>query len=246
MKWLVVFLCLATAAWADRPPITQAVGLDEHLDGQLPLSAPFVDETGRRVTLGSFFGTQPVVLVFAWYECPGLCSEVQNGVVQCITDQPLVPGKDFQVVTISINPKDTPELAAERKRLTVSRYGSGGEGFHYLTGDARAVATAAGFRYVYDAKTQQYGHPAGIMVCTPQGRLARYLYGVRYSSRDLKFALEEASHGRIGSPAIRLALLCFQYDPSTGKYGLAIMRILRVSGAMTFLSLGLFAWRHRG
>lgn len=247
---LLCILALGGTALADVPQVTRKVGLDQHLGQAVPLDLPFVDENGGHVRLDQYFHKRPVIMVMSWYQCPGLCSEVQTGIVQSLLDLPLDAGKDFQVVNVSIDPDEGPDLARPKKELAVQRYGRPGAaaGLHYLTGkepDIEKLCQALGFRYVYDPHTKQYAHTAGIIVVTPEGKISRYLYGVRYSSNTLRLALEDASHNRIGTLADKLYLLCFRYDPASGKYGLAIMRLLRFSGFVMVGGLGMFVWRYR-
>jgi protein SCO1/2 len=197
------------------------------------------------VRLGDYFGKRPVVLVFAYYDCPMLCTLVVNGLSSALAVLSLNPGRDFEIVTVSFNPRDTPAAAAAKKAGYLERYKRPGaaDGWHFLTGDQPSIdrlTRAAGFRYVWDADTRQFAHPSGVIVLTPDGRLARYLFGVEYGPRDLRFAIVEASAGMVGSPVDSLLLYCYHYDPMTGRYGLAIMRAIRLAGAATVLALGTF------
>jgi protein SCO1/2 len=227
-----------------RPQILQEITIDQKLNEQLPLDLQFKDETGKIVTLRQYFGKKPVVLSFAYYECPMLCTLVLNGLVAALRALPLDLGKDFEAVNISINPKEKPALAASTKHTYAREYGrAGGEaGWHFLTGDEasiRKAAAAAGYHYKLDPSTGQYAHATGIMVLTPDGKLSRYFYGLEYSARDLRLALVEASSGKIGSPVDQVLLYCFHYDPVTGKYGLVITHLIRLIGISTALALGL-------
>jgi protein SCO1/2 len=204
-----------------------------------------MDERGRMVRLGDYFGKRPVVLVFAYYECPMLCAQVITGIAKTLNVLSLEPGHDFDFVTVSFDPRDTPTAAAAKKALYLERYTHPGadEASHFLSGTPAAieqVTKAAGFRYVWDEVTGQFAHPTGVVVVTPDGRLARYIFGVEYGPRDLRLALVEASAGRIGSAVDALLLYCFHYDPMTGRYGLVIMRAIRLGGAATLLTLGGF------
>jgi protein SCO1/2 len=227
------------------------VGIDQKLGAALPLDLPFRDDQGRDVRLGDCFGGKPVVLALVYYECPMLCTLVLNGLVSGLDVVSLTAGSDFDVVAVSIDPDETPGLAAAKKREYVARYGRAGSdrGWHFLTGSEAAIrdlAAAAGFRYRYDAATGQYAHAAGIMVATPEGKLARYFYGVEYPPRDLRLGLVEASAGRIGTVVDQLLLFCYQYDPATGTYGAAAFGLLRAGGALTVLALGAYLaamWR---
>jgi protein SCO1/2 len=227
------------------PPALREIGFDQKLDQRVPLDLPFRDETGRAVRLSEFFGARPVVLVFAYYECPMLCAQVVNGLGSALGVISLMPGEDFEVVVVSFDPKDTPASAAAKKALYLDRYkreGAAG-GSHFLVGNQPEIARltqAAGFRYVWDEPTQQFAHPSGVIVLTPDGRLARYMFGIEYGPRDLRFAIVEASNGRAGNPADALLLYCFHYDPMTGRYGFVIMRALRLAGIGTVLALGAF------
>jgi protein SCO1/2 len=227
------------------PRALREIGFDQHLDRPVPLDVAFRDEAGAPVRLGDYFGRRPVVLVFAYYDCPMLCTLVVNGLSSALGVLSLDPGKDFEIVTVSFNPRDTPATARAKKAAYLERYKRAGAdgGWHFLTGDQPAIdrlTKAAGFRYVWDEPTKQYAHPSGVMVLTPDGRLARYLFGIEYSPRDLRFAIVEASAGNIGSPADALLLYCYHYDPMTGRYGLVVMRALRLAGAATVLALGAF------
>ena len=226
------------------PPVDR-VGIDQHLDRKVPLELEFVDETGRSVALGDMFNGKPVVLSLAYYRCPMLCTLVLNGMAKSMGVLGLEVGKDFQVVTVSIDPRETPEQAAAAKAGYLERIGAPGaeRGWHFLTGRQEAIdrlAGEVGFRYVYDEETDQYAHASGIMVLTPDGRIARYFYGVEYAPRDLRFALVEASQGRIGGVVDQILLLCYQYDPATGTYGVVVYRVIRLAGIATVLLIGLF------
>jgi protein SCO1/2 len=184
-------------------------------------------------------------MVFAYYDCPMLCTQVINGLSSALDVLSLEPHKDFEIVTVSFNPKDTPATAAAKKAIYLERYKRTGaaEGWHFLSGDQPSIdrlTRAAGFRYVWDDQTKQFAHPTGVIVLTPQGRLAKYLFGIEYGPRDLRYALVEASNGKVGNAVDTLLLYCYHYDPATGRYGLAIMRALRIAGAATVLALGAF------
>jgi protein SCO1 len=227
------------------PAPLREIGFDQHIGDTLPLDTPFRDEHGATVRLGDYFGRRPVVMVFAYYDCPMLCTLSINGLASALNILSLDAGRDFEVVIVSFNPSDTPAAAAAKKASYLTRYKRDGAdaGWHFLSGDRAAidrVTKAAGFRYTWDEPTKQFAHPSGIMVVTPEGRLARYLFGIEYGPRDLRFALVEASAGKVGSPADALLLYCYHYDPMTGRYGLAIMRAIRVAGAATVLVLGTF------
>jgi len=230
---------------ATIPAPLREIGFDQNIDQMLPLDTTFRDEAGTTVRLGDYFGKRPVVLVFAYYDCPMLCTMVINGLSSALGVLSLNPGQDFEIVTVSFNPHDTPASATAKKAAYLERYRRPGsaEGWHFLTGDQPQidrVTKAAGFRYVWDEQTKQYAHPSGVIVATPDGRLAKYLFGIEYGPRDLRLAIVEASQGKVGTAADALLLYCYHYDPMTGRYGLVIMRALRVAGASTVLALGAF------
>ncbi|MFN7981218.1 MAG: SCO family protein [Vicinamibacterales bacterium] len=240
------FLTAPGAPSQTMPSALREIGFDQNLDQKLPLDAQFVDDEGKGVALGSYYGgKKPVLLAFVYYTCPMLCTQVLNAMTATISMLSLDAGKDFDLVLISIDPRETPAQAAAKKAEYVHRYKRPGSdaGWHFLTGqetDIKRVAKAAGFRYAWDEQTQQYAHPTGVIVTTPDGRLARYLFGIEYGPRDLKLALVEASDGKVGSYADQLLLYCYHYDPMTGRYGVYIMRTLRVAGVLTVLSIGMF------
>jgi protein SCO1/2 len=220
------------------PPQFKAVTFAQQLNTRLPLELPFKDETGRTVTLGEYFGTRPVVLAFVYYQCPMLCSQTMNGISSALKVLPLTVGKDFDVVLVSFDPRDTPEAANAKKRAHMAHWSTqdAADSWHFLTGDEasiRQVTSAAGFTYEWDEKTGQFAHVSGLLTATPDGRLSRYFYGVEYSPKDLRMALVESSAGKIGSPVEELLLYCFQYDPTTGRYGLVVMNLVRLGGALT-------------
>ncbi len=225
-----------------RPDVLKDVGFDQRLDEQVPLDLTFRDENGQAVALGTYFGTKPVILVLAYYECPMLCTLVLNGLTGALKALPFDIGREFEVVTVSINPADTPALASAKKANYLARYGRLGAdaGWHFLTGEADAIARlarAVGFRYTYVPEQKQFAHAAGIMVVTPQGKLARYFYGIEFSPRDLRLGLVEAAAGRIGTPVDQILLFCFHYDPVTGSYSALAMNSVRVAGAITVVAL---------
>ncbi len=244
------------AQFMTRPPksedlggaakVAQEVGIDQKLNSQVPLDVTFRDESGREVRLGEYFHSgHPVILTLAYYECPMLCTMVLNGVTTTLRGIPFDIGKEFEVVTVSINPKDTPELATKKKASYIRSYHREGaeKGWHFLTGkeeNIKKLADAVGFRYVYDPKTDQYAHAGGMMILTPAGRVSRYFYGVEYSARDVRLGLVESSQAKIGSPVDQVLLLCYHYDPSTGRYGATIVTALKIGGALTILMLGGF------
>jgi protein SCO1/2 len=224
-------------------PALDDVGFDQHLNEQLPLNLEFKDEAGRPVELGRYFQGKPVVLVLAYYRCPMLCTLVLNGITRGLSQVPYTIGREYQVVTVSIDPRETSELAAAKKESYVTLYNRPGaaEGWHFLTGEEKAIKSltqAVGFRYVYDAKQDQYIHAAGIVVLTPTGKVSRYLYGIDFSPRDLRLALTEASERKIGSPTDQVLLYCFHYDPSVGKYTADVMAIIRAGAILTIVVVG--------
>lgn len=257
-------LLLTTSAFAQLPPTSagapaaevpaqlREVGFDQNLDQMLPLGVEFKDEEGRTVKIGDYFGERPVVLAFVYYGCPMLCLQSLSSLAATLSVLSENPGEDFEVVNVSIDPRETPALALEKKAHYVERSGkpSIARGWHFLTGteaNIRQLTGAAGFRYVWDASLQQFAHPAGIVIATPQGKVSRYLFGIDYGPRDLRLALLDASKERISSPLKRALLYCYHYDEATGRYSLAIMRVVRLAGAATVLSLGtlIFVWTRR-
>jgi protein SCO1/2 len=221
------------------------IGLDQRLNEQIPLSLSFRDESGKTVQLGDYFGEKPVILQFAYYDCPMLCTLVINGLIRTLRTLSFSAGNEFNVVTVSFNPKETPPMAAVKRKTSLQSYSRKGAetGWHFLVGDEAAIqqlTQAVGFRYAYDEATKQFQHPSGIMILTPDGKLSRYFYGIEYAPRDVRLGLVEASAGKIGSPVDQVLLLCFHYDPTTGKYGLIITRALQLAGLVTIFALGSF------
>ncbi|HEU4835091.1 MAG TPA: SCO family protein [Pyrinomonadaceae bacterium] len=227
------------------PKALSDVGIDQKLDQQLPLDLVFRDESGQEVKLGQYFGQKPVVLAFVYYDYPMLCTQVLNGMVTSFRVLPFQVGKEFDVVTVSFDPRETSALATTKKKVYVNYLpekmrANANNGWHFLTGDPTNIAKlteAVGFRYHYDEATKQFAHASGIMVTTPKGKLSRYFYGVEYAPRDLRLGLIESSANKIGSPADQLLLYCYHYDPATGKYGAAVMRIMRIAGVITVLAI---------
>jgi len=237
--------------WRQREPeqrtniaqLTQSITIEQKLNEQVPLDLTFRDETGRTVQLKQYFGRKPVLLTLVYYECPSLCGLVLQGLLKSLRVLNYTPGEQFEIVTVSISPQETPELAAQKKLNFLKEYGrlDAARGWHFLTGEEepiRRLADAVGFRYVYDPKTQQYAHAAGIMLLTPEGKVSRYFYGIEYSPRDLRMGIIDASQGKVGSPVEKVILFCFQYDPTTGKYSLAIIRVVQLGGILTVFILG--------
>ncbi len=263
MKRIVLLSCallcliadVARADESDSPPILREVGLRQKLNAQVPLDAPFRDETGQTVTLGDCTDGKTTILVLAYYRCPRLCTQVLNDLVKGLRD-PEVPwniGDKFQVLTVSFDDREKPELAAAKKKFYVEEYGRPGadKGWHFLTGEQPSIlrlANAVGFQFRYDPKFDQFAHPSCVMILTPEGKVARYFLGLGDTtfSRDLRLGLVEASEYKIGTPIDRVALSCFRYDPETGKYTMTALNLVRAAGALTVIVLGtmlLLAWR---
>jgi protein SCO1/2 len=226
-------------------PALREVGIDQKLDGRVPLDLEFTDETGRTVRLGDYFGTRPVLLALVYYECPMLCTQVLNGLVGSLEALAFNPGREFEVVVLSFDPGETPALAALKRRTYLKRYGRAGTeaGWHFLTGREpaiRALADAVGFRYAYDEAIDQYAHPAAITILTGDGRVSKYLYGIEFAPVDLRLAMVEATDGRIGTAVDQALLFCYHYDPETGKYGLVVMNLIRTGAVLTLVALGAF------
>ena len=262
---ILVVLLAAAGARAERPqivppglpPALQGVALEQRLGNALPLDARLRNERGEEVRLGDYFRGKPVVLALVYYECPMLCGEVLRGLTKTLKVMRFSAGREFEVLTVSIDPRETPEIAASKKKGDIEWYGrpGGSEGWHFLTGEQAAIdalADAVGFRYTYDEKTGQFAHASAIMVLTPDGRVARYFSGIEYSPRDLRLGLVEAAESRIGSLVDTVLLYCFHYDPATGKYGAMVMNMLRLGGAATlvvvfgFIGLALRRERRKG
>jgi protein SCO1/2 len=232
------------------PTVLSKVQVTQHLNAQLPLDAPFVDDEGKPVTLAKYFdGKHPVVLTTVYYNCPMLCSEEMDGLTSALEMVHLVPGKDFQIVIISIDPTETPKLAAEKKAFYLRRYGhtETAAGWHYLTGQEpaiNAVTKTVGFGYVRvpgpDGRLTQYAHASSIEIATPQGKLAQYYLGVEYSPKDVLLGLVDASGNRIGSPVANILTYCYRYDPQTDKHSLMVVRVVQLGGIVTVASLGGF------
>jgi protein SCO1 len=232
-------------AAAEQIPILREVGIDQKLGAELPLDLIFVDESGRDIKLGDLFGKRPVILALVYYECPMLCTQVLNGLDGSLNALGLSAGTDFDVIAVSFDPGETPALAAQHRKMFLDRYRRAGAegGVRFLTGKQDSItrlADAVGFRYAYDQEIDQFAHPAAITLLTADGRVSRYLYGIEFAPRDLKLGLVEASEGRIGTAVDSLLLFCYHYDPETGKYGMAIMNIIRLGGVLTVIGLGAF------
>jgi protein SCO1/2 len=227
------------------PSALREVRIEQKLNQQLPLDLSFRDESGREVRLGQYFGQKPVVLAFVYYDCPMLCTQVLNGMVTSFRVLPFQVGKEFDVVTISFDPRETPALAQSKKQVYVNYLpermrADTAKGWHFLTGDQaniEKITEAAGFHYRYDEATKQFVHASAIMVTTPQGKLSRYFYGIDYPARDLRLGLIESAANRIGSPVDQLLLYCYHYDPATGRYGAVVMNVMRIAGVITLLGI---------
>ena len=227
------------------PAILNQVGITQNLKARIPPDLVFRDETGKSVRMGDFFGQKPIVLSLVYFDCPALCTEVLNGELRTMKAISLDLGKDFDAVTVSFEPKDTPALAKAKRDVYAGQYGRPGaaDHWHFLTGEQQsidALTNVAGFHYAYDSSIRQYAHAAAILVLTPDGRIDRYFYGVIYPARDVRLGLVDASEGKIGTLTDHALLYCYQYDPMTGKYGVVVMNVLRAAGGLTVLVLGIF------
>ena len=228
------------------PGALQGVGIEQKLDARIPLDLVFRDEAGRPAPLSTFFQSgKPVLLALVYYRCPMLCTQILNGLESALKPVSLNPGRDFEIVSVSFDPKDTPEIAGAKKQMYLKRYGRPGtsNGWHFLTGDEapiKALTEAVGFHYKYDPATGQFAHASGVMIATPDGRLSKYFYGVEYAPRDLRLGLVEASLNKIGSPVDQILLFCYHYDPATGKYGAVAINLVRAAGAGFVLICGAF------
>ncbi len=227
------------------PSQLEGVGIDQHMDAQVPVDLTFRDETGKTVVFGDLLGGKPTILNLVYYECPMLCTLVLNGLLSSLRALPFEVGKEFNIVTLSIDPGEGPELAAAKKKNVLAEYRRVGAeaGWRFLTGDEasiRRLAGAVGFRYTYDEETDLYAHAAGIVILTPRGKVARYFYGIDYAPRDVRLALIEASQNKIGTVVDQLLLFCYQYDPKSGKYSAATMKLVRTGAILTVLALVTF------
>jgi protein SCO1 len=228
-----------------RPPRLENVGIEQHLDAQVPPGLIFRDENGQTVKLGDYFGKKPLILNLVYYDCTMLCGEALAGLTGAMRLVKFDMGKEFEVVTVSFDPRETPEIAAAKKKDYLKRYGrpDAAAGWHFLTGPAEsinALTKAVGFQYQFDPKINQFAHATAIMVLTPEGRISRYFYGVDFPPKDLRMGLVEASQGKIGNAVDQVLLYCYHYDPATGKYGAIITNILRLAAGATILILGGF------
>jgi protein SCO1/2 len=252
IRLLAVSAC-ALSAWAQSSKVNpggqmemlKQVSFEQRLNAQLPLDLQFRDEEGRTLALKDLFKDKPVIIAPVYYECPMLCDLTMSGVVKALRTLKLEPGKDFEMVMLSFNPKETPVIAAEKKRAYLKRYNRPGteNGWHFLTGDEpqiEALTQAMGFRYVYDPTTKQYAHAAGIVIATPQGKLSRYIFGMDPAARDVRLGIVDSALGKVGDPVAQLLLMCFHYDPTGGKYTLNVLTAVRIAGALTLAVMGGF------
>lgn len=228
-----------------RPPGLKNVGIQQNLNQQVPADLVFTDDLGRKVRLGNYYGKKPLILNLVYFTCPMLCGEELSGLESALRVLKFDVGKEFDVITVSFDPKDTPEAAAQKKEQILRRYKRPGaeQGWHFLVGQQDsidAIAKAVGFQYEYDAKTEQFAHTTAIMVLTPEGKISQYYYGIDYPPKDLRLGLVEASQNKIGNVVDELLLYCYHYDPEKGKYSATVLRVLRVMGVATMLCLGTF------
>jgi protein SCO1/2 len=264
LKWfksaamLFAVFAIAVCAWGQamtqgvlsppanqRPPGLKHVGIEQRLNEQIPPDLVFVDETGQEVHLRDYFGKKPLILNLVYYQCPMLCGEVLSGLESALRVLKFDVGKEFDVLTVSFDPKETPQMAMAKKAEFLKRYGRPGaaEGWHFLTGPQSsidALTQAAGFQYEYDPKSGQFAHATAIMVLTPEGKIAQYYYGVEFAPKDLRLGLIQASQNKIGNVVDEVLLYCYHYDPDTGRYGPIISRVLKLAAGATILVLGTF------
>jgi len=231
----------------DQPGLLSKIRIDQKLDAQVPADLAFVDEQGRPVTLGQYFGTRPLILALVYYECPMLCTQVLNGLTSSLSLIKFNAGQEFDVIAVSFDPGEGPGLARDKKKSYMERYKRPGTegGFHFLTGRQDAIdrlTDAVGFRYAYDEKTDQYAHATTIILLTPEGHVSRYFYGIEYMPRDVRLGLVEASQNKIGTMRDQVLLLCYHYDPSEGKYGVAIINLIRLIGVLVIAGFGAFVF----
>jgi protein SCO1 len=227
---------------ATMPPALQNVGFEPPLNGSMPLDLVFRDETGRSVRLQEYFGQKPVVLAFVYYGCPMLCDQVQQGVVGVLRMLSFNPGRDYEVVFVSFDSRETPEMAAEKKKKALAHFRrpQTDSGWHFLTGSKESIEAAtkaANFRFSLDAKSNLFAHASGVLILTPDGHISRYFYGVEYPGRDMRLGLVDASAGKIGTPIDHVLLYCYHYDPATATYSASILKIMRLAGVLTVLCL---------
>jgi protein SCO1 len=237
------------------PPALENVGIDQKLDSQLPLDLLFTDENGAQVRLGDYFGKKPVIVSLVYYDCPMLCNQVLNGMISAFRVMAFQPGEEFDVVTVSFDAREKAAQAAAKKKtyidyLPAASRAKAATGWHFLTGDEtniKRLTEAIGFRYRYDSVTNQFAHASAIYVTTPQGKLARYFYGIEYAPKELRLGLVEASENKIGTAMDQLMLYCYHYDPATGKYGAAVINLIRLGGVLTLIGIAalFFVMRRR-
>lgn len=243
---ILLLLVMVAPAQAQEPlpqDLIRQARFDQKLNNQIPLELTFTNSEGQPVQLSHYFGDKPVILNLGYYECPMLCSLSRNGLFESLQDLNFTVGEEFEVLIVSIDPDETPDIAKAKKRATIMEYGRSGEGWHFLVGDEEAIrplAEAVGFHYVYDEKIDEYVHPSGIIILTPEGRISRYLFGIEYPPRDVRLGLVEATADKIGSPVDQVLLVCYHYDPVSGEYTLAIMTIIRILAVVTVAGLGAF------
>jgi protein SCO1 len=259
-SWRVVLSALTLCAWnmvgwaspaagqvaptfQGSPRLIDQVGIDPKFGQQVPLDLEFVDADGAKVRLSECFVKRPLILQLVYYECPMLCKLSSDGLFKAVQNLELKPGRDFSIVTLSFDPREGPELSRRARTMAINRCGEDAvdRGWHFLTGDQQAIAAltkSVGFRYAFDEQSGQFAHASGIFVLSPEGKISRYLSGVDYPPRDLRLAIVEASAGKVGTMADQVLLLCCMYDPTTGRYGLAIMTALRVAGLVTVAVMG--------
>jgi protein SCO1/2 len=237
---------------AGLPVQLQNVGFEPQLNAQMPLDVNFRDESGRDVRLRDYFGDKPVLLALVYYGCPMLCNQVEQGVVGSLKMLSFNAGRDYEVIFVSFDTRETPDMAAKKKLAALSHYGrpETAPGWHFLTGKeeaVHAVTNAANFRYSFEEKHNLFAHASGIMLLTPDGRISRYFYGVEYPSRDMRLGLVDASAGKIGTPIDHLLLYCFQYNPETARYSATVLKIVRLGGVLTIFTIvaGILIFRRR-
>jgi len=249
---LSLLAAVSLSAQPGMPAAFQKIGIDQKLNAQAPLETMLQDEDSRAVRLGQYFHGKPVILALVYYACPMLCNLELNGLKDAMEKMSLDVSSDYEVVTISFDERENPPLAKNKKANYLKEYNRPGaaDGWHFLTGNAvavRKVADSVGFHYAWDSMTNQFVHATGIMVLTPQGKVSKYFYGIKYDPRDLRLGLVEASSEKIGTPVDKILLYCYHYDPATGKYGPVVMNIVRLSAAATVFTLGafMFIWLRR-
>ena len=245
MFFVIFCACTLSFSQITGEDAVKSTDLVQRLDQKLPLDAVFYDESAQEKRLGDFFSGKPVILTLVYYQCPRLCHQILNGLLKAVRLVNFTAGKEYDIILVSIDPRETPDLASRKKESYVTSYNRKGaeNGWHFLTGteeNIRKVADAIGYSYIYDSATDQYVHPAGLIVLTPTGVTSKYFYGIEYSPRDLEFALMESSKERIGSLVQQVILYCFAYDPATGKYGFVVIRAMQLMAILTVIALGAF------